>query len=110
MEKKNNFKLINLTPHNITLIWEKDSIIIESSGVARVEIEIERVKEVNWFKVERLKLKSTIGLPKEIPGALFIVSRVVAENNLKRKDLLMVWDTIRNDKGVIVGCKWFTIL
>ena len=40
----------------------------------------------------------------------YIVSRIVAEIMRNRKDLILANETVRDDKGQIIGCKSFSRL
>ena len=45
--------------------------------------------------------------PKRVEGTFYIVSRLVAENNMFRDDFLMVHRTVRDSDGRIIGCTAF---
>ena len=50
-----------------------------------------------------------IGLPEKQNGVFIIVSRIICAACPDRSDLVIVDQTVRNDKGQIVGCKSFSI-
>jgi hypothetical protein len=54
---------------------------------------------VRWGEVE--------GLPEAEPDTLLLVSRIVADAGKAqgRTDLVVPHDIMRDDKGVIIGCK-----
>jgi hypothetical protein len=96
MKKK---KLINLTPHPIIL----DGKTYPSEGSLRVSVETQEIKGTS-IPLSSSKFGEVLDLPEEKRGTLYIVSRMVAEAT-KRKDFLIVNETIRDDSGRIIGCK-----
>ena len=107
-------QLINLTPHAIMMVnGEGDTILtIEPSGnVARVTQSTEQLATVTVDGVVIPVTQNTYGelvnLPEEKEGVALIVSAMVASagEKLGRKDLFIPNETVRNDKGFIVGCK-----
>lgn len=134
-------EIINLTPHEIKLVWEKngeqyDSIVLPPSpNPARVEMKRERIQEVELkisvsplesnedtyeinsrgcdesyyytypININRVTVGKVYNLPEPRDGVLYLVSRQVAEACPQRQDLVIVDETIRNDKGQIIGAK-----
>lgn len=100
--------IINLTPHDINIFDENNNeIIIESSGIiARCDVKREEIKRINNIRVNKSVFGQVNDLPKKVENTIYIVSRIVAEAAIKdRDDLYFVDETIRNDKGQIIGCK-----
>lgn len=102
-------KLINLTPHPVTLINLDTELTIPSSGIARVEQKTEPVGTITiGHHVVRLTKtvfgKETNGLP-DPDGNLYIVSMLVCQANPTRDDLYIVNETVRDEEGRIVGAK-----
>lgn len=107
-------KLINLTPHAIMMVnGEGETILtIEPSGtVARVTQSTEQLAMVTIDGVDIPVTQNTYGelvnLPEEKAGVSLIVSAMVASagEKLGRKDLFIPNETVRNEKGQIIGCK-----
>ena len=108
-------QLINLTPHAIMMVnGEGDTILtIEPSGnVARVTQTTEQLATVVTIDgvvipVTQNTYGELVNLPEEKEGVSFIVSAMVASagEKLGRKDLFIPNETVRNDKGQIIGCK-----
>jgi len=94
---KKNFK--NLTPHPIVL----DGETYPSEGSLRVSTETQTVGGTP-IPLSISKFGQVENLPEEKRGTLYIVSRLVAEAT-KRKDFLIVNETIRDKSGKIIGCK-----
>lgn len=103
--------LINLTPHVINLIPVDSKLIaIEPSGiVARCSVQRAHVSdlEVEGTKipVNRTSFGAVEGLPAPEAGRGFIVSSLVAQAARGRDDLFVVDDTVRDDKGRIMGAR-----
>lgn len=106
-------KLVNLTPHPIVLHLA-DGRIVEippmrepvrlQEFVSKVEKEtIEGIGEIEI----REKEFGEGNLPEPEPNTLFIVSLVVAQAYPNRRDFVVVDETIRDEKGRIIGCRAF---
>ena len=101
--------IINLTPHAITFVVEDNKIIFEPSGViARVSSKTQTVcsKEFYWIKIP---VTTTVfgeveNLPKPKENTIFIVSSLVAGRVPDRDDVFIPNESIRDDKGRIIGC------
>lgn len=107
-------QLINLTPHAIMMVNDEGENIltIEPSGnVVRVTQTTEQLATVTVDGVVLPVTQNTYGelvnLPEEKEGVSLIVSAMVASagEKLGRKDLFIPNETVRNDKGQIIGCK-----
>ncbi len=99
-------KLVNLTPHAINIVNGDALKTIEPSGkVARVSMSREVVDHINGVQVRRAVTGKPTGLPDPVRGTMLIVSRVVAEACRHRHDLVMPDETVRDDRGRIIGCK-----
>ena len=98
--------IINLTPHSITLLRENDEpLIIQSSGLARVTSETIITGEVNGIPVTSTVYGEVTGLPEFQEGTVYIVSALVAQRCAHRNDVFVPNELVRNDEGVIIGCK-----
>ena len=107
---KKEVTIINLTPHDIVLYINDKPVLYESQGVVRANCESELVGTINGINVYKNKYTSIDKMPKYKKGTYYIVSRIVAEIMRNRKDLLLANETVRDDKGQIIGCKSFSRL
>lgn len=105
-------KLVNLTPHAITLMDDDTNVIsvIEPSGdVARVSVRTERTETLAFNDMEISTSKSVYGevegLPEAEDGVVYIVSSLVAQRVPEREDVFIPNESVRDDKGRIIGCK-----
>jgi hypothetical protein len=122
--------LINLTPHNITIIGPTD-LVIPSVGIARVQTSSEPVDNifvcgrhvlVNGTTAGRVVTNGRLSdegewveskdgdctLPEIYKGNVaFIVSLAVASHpSIRgRKDVLVPGEQVRDDDGRVVGCR-----
>ena len=99
--------IINLTVHDITIVKnEKTEIIPPSGAVARCETQevlIGRVNEVDIYKINYGKVT---GLPPANKNTVYITSALVAQAVKEmRNDVLIPNDFVRDEKGVIIGCR-----
>lgn len=103
--------LVNLTPHTINVIGQdgKKLDILPSGTVARCSQEEKVIGEINGFPVTQQRFGDVVDLPEPQDGTMFIVSRLVADAS-RRKDLLIPGPLMRNEEGVVIGCKGFSVL
>jgi hypothetical protein len=103
--------IINLTPHDVTIVTDSGTIVIKASGeVARCKTSTVAEGELSIGNGEVIPITSTkmgevTGLPEETEGTWLIVSRVVAEACKDRSDLLIPNESVRDSSGRIIGCK-----
>ena len=106
-------KVVNLTPHAITLMPEGPDgpmVTIPPSGqVARCAVD--RV-QVNTFTVDGITVPvnqtqfgAVTGLPVPQPDTIFVVSALVAQAVPDRQDVFIVDDAVRDDQGRIIGAR-----
>lgn len=111
-------KIINLTPHAVTLINGGNEIKFDSQGVARAK-QIETVAgemEICGQKIPTVRME--YGEPEDLPepkaGVCYIVSYITAmaakAKGRGTNDLLMTADLVRNEEGQIIGCRKFSVL
>ena len=98
---------INLTPHQIDEVQTKTSI--PSSGIARIRQNTELVGTIEGIQVYRTTFDpSTIeGLPEPRKGVIYIVSALVLNAVGNRSDCVAPGNVVRNDEGVVIGCRGF---
>ena len=110
-------KIINLTPHAITVLKNGEEIAVyEASGsIARCESKTVAVGEIagipltetrfgKLYLIDGKRVKHE--LPERQDGTFYIVSALVARA-AGREDFIIVNDTVRDDNGRIIGCQSF---
>ena len=107
-------KLINLTPHDINIVAEGTSIILEtipvSGVVARVGMDEEDLAIKGNIRFVRVRPGRPVNVPEPRPGVLFIVSRAVQEALPERHDLIVPTHMVRShDRRTIIGCSAFSV-
>lgn len=101
--------IINLTPHAITFVVEDNKIIFEPSGViTRVSSKTETVGSKEFYGI-KIPVTTTVfgeveNLPQPKENTVFIVSSLVAGRVPDRQDVFIPNQSIRDDKGRIIGC------
>lgn len=106
-------KLVNLTPHAITLMPmgpDGPSVTIPSSGVARCATNRVQIDTVNMIgitiPVNRTQFGEVDGLPDPQPDTFYVVSALVAQAVAGiRDDVLIVDDAVRDEQGRIIGAR-----
>ena len=102
------YEIINLTPHDINLLLEDDTITFKSKGVARVQQKESIDDYFDRIPLYKKEYGEVEGLPEEEEGIYYIVSFVVASIlKGKRNDLLIVTKPERNKDGQTIGCYGF---
>ncbi len=104
--------IVNLTAHEVVIVQGDRQVTIKSAGpVARRESRQVAVGTVEVEGLEVTILRTVIGdtlnLPDPAPGVWYIVSRVLAEANRDREDLLVPECMVRDRSNNIVGCTAF---
>jgi hypothetical protein len=109
--------LVNLTPHSVTLVGDGGTVVIQPTGApARVTLSSDQpdltvrvcIGEDYRIGVPVVVTATTgevTGLPPAAAGTLYIVSRPVAAARPERDDLVVPHDTVRDDCGVVIGCR-----
>ena len=101
-------KVTNLTPHSISFINEDGTqiLVVEPSGeVARVSVRTETVGKINGIPVTTSVFGEVENLPDPQDGTIYIVSSLVAQRCHDRDDVFIPNESVRDDKGRIIGCR-----
>lgn len=109
-------KLINLTPHDVTIITDDGQrIVIAASGeTCRVACTVRDTgRKVAGVRVTANTYGAVEGLPAPVPGTIYIVSAIVRaaliEQGIHRDDVMVPNETVRDDAGRIIGCRSLAI-
>lgn len=99
--------IINLTVHDITIVKNEKTEIIPPSGVvARCETQEVLIGRVNGVDIYKINYGKVTGLPPANKNTVYITSVLVAQAVKEmRNDVLIPNDFVRDEKGVIIGCK-----
>lgn len=110
--KPKEINIVNLTPHDVKVFSEDGETVLAeypaTGESVRVETKTEIVGNVNGVPVSTQKYGDVIGLPKQKPNTVYLVSLVV-QMAVKSDDLLSP-DTspkgaVRDNQGRIIGTK-----
>ncbi len=110
-------KIINLTKHAIHVVDEAGELrcTIEPSGTV-AEVQIDRfvddeiMHEGIAFRLHRTRAGSVTDVPEPVVGIFYVVSRFIAlalKNEGRTHDIIVTDLLVRDDEGVIVGCRGF---
>lgn len=103
-------KIINLTPHEVIIRGKK---IPPTTPHARVEEKIYTVAGIDYEDIQIPIIEKSFGdiqnLPPQEDGTVYIVALVVAQA-AKREDVLAIGESIRDEKGNIVGAKSLCVI
>lgn len=106
--------LINLTPHDVTVVTGDTSVVFPKSGtIARVSEEMVdsglriTIEGGNEIPVYSMKYGKITDLPDAKEGVLYIVSTMLRLACPERYDLISPCGLVRNEAGLVVGCMGF---
>lgn len=100
--------IINLTPHSIVIVDDANNIIrtINPSGtIARVSAKTVRSGEFDGIPLTRTEFGEVVDLPEPTEDTVYVVSSLVASRVPERADVLIPNESVRDEKGRIVGCR-----
>lgn len=102
-----NVIIYNYTPHEVVIVDDNGIVVrtLPSVGLIRLKSETERIKSLDGIPVSRTVFGAAAGLPEPVKGIYYIVSQLVKNAYPKRKDFLVPAEVVRDDNGVIIGCK-----
>ena len=105
--------IVNLTPHDINIVDKRGGKVADfkGSGIdgsARVSTDTKQIGDINGVPLFDVVFGDVTGLPDAIDGTMFIVSGMVKSARPDRKDLLIVANTVRDDKNRIIGALGFS--
>jgi hypothetical protein len=101
--------ITNMTPHSIVILNDDNTVLTTIHASGNV-VRLKTSTKSPLFMLGEIKISTTIfgeveGLPDFKDGTYYIVSQLVKSALANRKDLLVPAELVRNDKGVIIGCK-----
>lgn len=109
-------RLINLTPHTVTIITKTKSVVVQPSEEfdpprvitekgERSEIELSNGVAIPVMEMCLTShIDSDTPMPKPEKDTFYIVSRIVAGAAPDRDDLLIPGALVRDEKGNVTGC------
>ena len=103
-------KLINLTPHAITIPTDAGNYEIQPSGeVARIETHhtphlLITTDDGHRINIETVRQGAVLGLPERQPNTFYIVSSIVAQH-VNRRDVVSPGRLLRDENGTVIGCE-----
>lgn len=100
--------IINMTPHAVHMLGTTNEVIREypaSGQTIRLASGTEVVGSIEGTPLSKTVFGEATGLPEYENGTFYIVSQLVKSALPERRDLLVPAEVVRDDKGVIVGCR-----
>lgn len=106
-------KIINLTPHTLHFLNEKNELILAvppSEIAARCAVQRQKAGEVTSFTGNAIPVNRTVfgaveGLPEPQEDSVYVVSAIVAQAVPDRQDVFIVDDAVRDEQGRIIGAR-----
>ena len=107
VNKTNNIKFVNLTPHEIHEVIT--NTVIPSSGVARITVVSREVDKIGDIPIYQSDYEGQIeGLPEPKEEVVYIVSALCLNAIPEwRKDVVAPGNLVRDESGNPIGCKGF---
>lgn len=105
-------EIINLTPHDVTFILpEGEEVVIKPSGeLARVATSEKTIGSINGIPVTKTVFKEVENLPEPKDGTVFVVSMAVASRVPEREDVFIPSNSVRDDRGRIIGARTLGVM
>lgn len=101
---------INLTPHDLHIILDNETLTIPASGtVARVATKRRHLFTLAGVPIDRVTYGEVEGLPEPRGDDWLIVSAMTAAAAPDRDDLLIPGELVRDEAGQIIGCRGLTV-
>ncbi|MCU9518923.1 hypothetical protein N7326_03405 [Corynebacterium sp. ES2794-CONJ1] len=105
-------KLVNLTPHPVTLLDQDSGAKSELPGAKEPARVVERSGSAGLLTYEGLTIRSYLvsptrevtNLPEFQEGVVYVVSRMVCEALPERSDLLFPFILERDAENYVIGC------
>ena len=107
-QDRNVARIINLTPHALNFVGEDGQIVltVEPSGtLARVSSKTILTGEIMGIPVTSTEYGEVEGLPAPEEGTVYVVSSLVASRVPERGDVFIPNESVRDEKGRIIGCR-----
>lgn len=101
-------KIVNLTPHAINFVGEAGEALmtIEPSGqIVRVTAKTVTTGNINGIPVTETVFGEVENLPLPTSDTIYIVSSLVAQRFKDRDDVFIPNESVRDEKGRVIGCK-----
>ena len=105
--------LVNLTPHALKVFAADSKTLVQEIPATGV---VPRCQQVNSLINEEegigyyaTSYGEVVGLPEPEENTLLVVSFMVRQALPERKDLVSPGDLVRDEAGVILGCKGFFV-
>ena len=100
--------IINMTPHEVTLVGENGEVIRRfppSGELVRLSVQTAGAGEFDGVPLTRTEFGEPEGLPPVSEGTRLIVSAMVKSALPERADLLVPNEAVRDPQGRIIGCR-----
>jgi hypothetical protein len=114
VEKVEAAEIVNLCPHDITLLVGDQALVLSPAGLARCVEEREELGEAVAGGIHvplvRCRYRRVVGLPDPVAGRVYVVSHLVAERCLDRYDLVVPDQLVRDDDGVIIAARALALI
>ena len=114
-------RIINYTPHDVVLLGGKGNVIhtfkpqkrpvrMKTGVKTLAKFDDVPVKQVTFGEANLPQANGKDPTAKDYKGKYYIVSALVATRHPERTDFLMPHDVVRDEKGVVLGCKSFAVV
>lgn len=96
-----------MTPHSITVIIDNNTKIeIPASGkTIRLQETTVQAGDINGIPLSKTVFGDPVGMPERKPDVFYIVSQLVKAAFPERDDLLVPAEIVRDENGIIIGCR-----
>jgi len=106
-------KIVNLTPHELNFVLGDAEIKIPPSGqVARMTEKTEIIGDVDGIPIIRKTFGEVEDLPERQENTILVVSLLTAQaiKGRGRPDVFVIGESLRNEKGQVIGAKSLAVI
>lgn len=102
-------RYVNLTPHDVNVVLDDGSILVykPEPEPARVDVQLRPIEVGGDAPMFYESYGEVVGLPDLEYGTFLIVSGLVCSARPDRLDLVHPVGLVRNEEGIVIGCKGF---
>lgn len=102
-------KIVNLTPHAISVVGDGACTLPPSGQVARVSSTTAEVRRVNGIPCYAVSYGEVQGLPEAEEDTLYVVSALVRAAVPHRTDVASPGELVRDNDGKPIGCRGLAV-
>jgi len=101
-------KLVNMTPHDVVVLNSDNTVLMvlpKTDSTVRLSVNTVECEPLGKVPTSKTVFGDAVGLPDFEENTYYVVSQLVKSALPHREDLLVPADVVRDEKGLILGCR-----